>query len=75
MRSVESQRLERRAQTRTALHTSAIKLLDSGTLLMLKRSAFSLRSASGFAPIHHWCAATSAITSPWNGARVSATQS
>ena len=59
----------------TALQMRAIMLLDRGTLLMSNSSTFSLRRASGLGPIHHWWAATSAMTSPWNSHRVSATQS
>ena len=59
----------------TALQMRAIMLLDSGRLLMLNSSTFSLRRASGLGPIHHWWAAMSAMTSPWNSHHVSATQS
>ena len=60
---------------RTEVQTNAMRLLDSGTLLRLKRSRCSGFNASGCAPIHHWRAMISATTSLWYGAWWLATQS
>ena len=49
----------------TALHTSAIILVDSGTLLMSKRSRFSFLNASGSEPDHHCRVMIFAITGLW----------